>query len=348
MATSVRQLARKSGVSPATVSRVLNNLPGTSPKVRERVMAAIGAGGFQIPARRQTANLIGLAYTSEDVGAQFGGFDATLISGVMKGLREQKFDLAIIDLLRDKLPDESYTQLFVRKGLRGVILRVRPESRALALSIAAEGFPLIVIGETYDEPKVNFIRCQSGPESQRAVEYLIQMGHRRIALGIHHVMNADHQDRYDGYRVALAAHNIEFDPTLVIRLVSDVAGGAAAINQLINLPDPPTAVYFTNPLSTLGGLRRAHELGLSIPRDLSIVGFDDSKVRQMAYPRFTAVCQDAEKLGMEAALWLSRHLQGMVPGECRMTLNTIFEVNHTTAGPRAAGRAPLSEAVATV
>lgn len=334
MATSVRQLAKASGVSPATVSRVLNNQAGTSPVARERVLAALSERGFNLASRKQASTLIGLAYTSDDIGAQFGGFDATLIAGVMRGLREHKFDLAILDLLRDKSPDETYSQLFVRKGIRGLILRVRPESRAIALAIAAEGFPLIVVGEHYDEPEINYIRCQSGPDSRRAIEYLINLGHRRIALGIHHVMNADHQDRYDGYRAALEASGIEFDPSLVIPLISNVEGGAAAINQLITLPEPPTAVYFTNPLSALGGLRRAHELGIHVPRELSIIGFDDSRVRDMAFPRMTAVCQDAEKLGMEAALWLTRRLAGGGPTTCRETLGTIFEVNHTTSAPR--------------
>jgi DNA-binding LacI/PurR family transcriptional regulator len=335
MSTSVRQLAKASGVSPATVSRVLNNQPGTSAVARDRVLAALSERGFNLAAnRKQASTLVGLAYTSEDVGAQLGGFDATLIAGIMRGLREHKFDLAIIDLLRDKTADETYSQLLVRKGIRGLILRVRPESRAIAVSIAAEGFPLIVVGEHYDEPEVNFIRCQSGPDSRRAIEYLINLGHRRIALGIHHVMNEDHRDRLQGYRDALEAAGIGFDPNLVIPLISDVAGGAAAINQLVSLPEPPTAIYFTNPLSTLGGLRRAHEMGIAIPRELSIIGFDDSRVRDMAYPRFTAVCQDAEKLGMEAALWLTRRLVGVGPTTCRQTLGTIFEVNHTTMQPR--------------
>lgn len=334
MAASVRQLAKASGVSPATVSRVLNNQPGTSVLSRDRVLAALSERGFHVNSRRASSTLIGLTYTSDDVGAQFGGFDATLIAGVMRGLREHKADLAIVDLLRDKAPDETYSQLFVRKGVRGVILRVRPESRGLAVAIAAEGFPLIVVGEHYDEAEVNFIRCQSGPDSRRAIEYLVNLGHRRVALGIHHVMSEDHRDRLEAYRAALDTAGIAFDDNLVVPLISDVAGGAAAVNQLVSLPEPPTAVYFTNPLSTLGGLRRAHELGIQVPRDLSIIGFDDSNVRQMAYPRFTAVCQDAEKLGMEAALWLTRRLAGGGPATCRETLGTIFEVNNTTAAPR--------------
>jgi LacI family transcriptional regulator len=104
---------------------------------------------------------------------------------------------------------------------------------------------------------------------------------------------------------------------------------------LLGLQQPATAIFATNPMTALGIMRRAQERGIDVPRDLSVVGVDDSDVRMHVWPRLTAVTQDASALGLEAALWLTRaiavHKTGALGGACRRTIATSFEVNGTTA-----------------
>jgi DNA-binding LacI/PurR family transcriptional regulator len=327
---SVRQIAKSLHVSIATVSRALNNHPEINPETRARVLKiANEIGYFNNVGKRVTTN-IGLVYTS-DMG--FSEYDALLMAGVLRGVVEQKFDVTIVNIERDKQDNETYTQFFMRKGLRGVILRTLTRSRHICQAIAAEGCPMVVVAERFDDPNVNYICYHSGDDSRRAVEHLVHLGHRRIALAIHSISDSDHADRQHGYRQALEANGIAYDRELVFPLIANVDGGIAAMNRIMSLPEPPTAVYFTDPQATLGAMRRAHAMGLRIPDDLSIVGFDDGDMRNRVFPPLTAVCQTVEALGFEAALWLTRKIAGMPAPPMQKVAATFFEVNQTTGLP---------------
>ena len=331
--SSVRHIAKLANVSVATVSRALNNHPDVDPSTRDRVVAAANKTRYAPAVGKRIMTVIGLVYPSEPVKADYGDFDSALLTGILRGVNEQKFDVKLINLQRDKGTKESYTQFFMRKGLRGVVLRTFESTRGVCESIAAEGFPSVVVADRFEDPRVNFICCDSSDDSRRAVEHLIQMGHRRIACAVHNVSDTDHKDRREGYAKALAEHGIPLDPSLTFEIVASFAGGAAAINRIMGGPKPPTAIFFTNPLSTLGAMRRCQELEINIPGDLSIVGFDDSDIRQHTWPPFTAVCQDARMLGEEAALWLTRSVLGQADPHLRLVRATMLEINRTTARP---------------
>jgi DNA-binding LacI/PurR family transcriptional regulator len=110
------------------------------------------------------------------------------------------------------------------------------------------------------------------------------------------------------------------------------------LDAMLGLPDPVTAIFATNPMTTLGIMRRAQERGILVPRDLSLVGVDDSDVRLHVWPRLSAVTQDASALGLEAAHWLTTMIaRGDRDAVCRRTIATSFEVNGTTAPLAAKG-----------
>jgi DNA-binding LacI/PurR family transcriptional regulator len=122
---------------------------------------------------------------------------------------------------------------------------------------------------------------------------------------------------------------------LVVTQYASAENGANGITHLMGLREPPTAVFLTDPLATVGALRRCLELGIKVPKELSIVGFDDSDVRVHTFPVCTAVVQDARTLGLEAARWLSRLTGGAqdTPERLQMVRHTRFEINQTTAPP---------------
>ncbi|MCA3005688.1 MAG: LacI family DNA-binding transcriptional regulator, partial [Phycisphaerales bacterium] len=163
---SVRQLAKRVGVSVATVSRALNNDVGVNPATREKILAAANRAGYTPSVGKRITTVIGLVYPGEPVRPDYGAFDSLLLNGILRGVAEQRFDVKLISIQRDKLPSEAYTQFFMRKGVRGVILRSFDQQRRLVTEIAEEGFPAIVVADRFDDPSVNFIACDSRDDSR--------------------------------------------------------------------------------------------------------------------------------------------------------------------------------------
>ncbi|HLO42400.1 MAG TPA: LacI family DNA-binding transcriptional regulator [Phycisphaerales bacterium] len=330
---SVRKIAAKAGVSVATVSRALNNHASVGAETRERVLAVASSVGYSPPASRKQITAVGLVYPGEPVRPDYGAFESALLTGILKGLNDHRYDLKIVAMQRDKLRNESYSQFFARKGIRGVILRSFADTRAVCEAIAAEGFPAIVVADRFENAAVNYVCTDSKDDSRRALQHLINLGHRRIALAIHRVADTDHDDRRRAYFETLESNGVAVEPELVLEINATTEGGAAAITELASLSEPPTAIFFTDPLASIGAMRRCQELGIRIPIDLSIIGFDDSDIRHHVFPSMTAVCQDASMLGYEASRWLTSLLTGNTSASMRKVYPTMFEINKTTAQP---------------
>lgn len=333
--SSVRDIASEAGVSTATVSRVLNNDPSVAEKTRDKVLAVANQLGYVPSVGRRVTTNIGFAYT-QDMTVDHP-FDAAVLKGISRALGEYEYDLLLLNLQRDKQARESFTQFMMRKGVRGVFLRTMiTPSRGYCRKIAEEGFPHVVICERFDSPDINYIDSDSKSDSIRVMEYLIGLGHKRIAFAMHNVPNRDHQDRFEGYKEALKNNEIPLDETLVFRYPFTLAGGASVVNVAMSRPSKkPTAIFFADAALTMGALKRAQEMGIRIPEDLSIIGFDDSDLRHSVHPSVTSICRDAEALGFEAAQWLAQTLDGNRKEPLRRTIPTFFEVNNSAAPPRA-------------
>ncbi len=330
--STVRQIAEHTGLSAATVSRALNSHPDVNEQTRARVFRAANRAGYGRMASKTRPACCSIAFALVGDFYFMSEYDAELLIGIRRGLNESKLDVTLIDVLRDKLPEETYTQFFQRRGVQGAIVRTDGRFRRVCEEIAAEGFPLVVVAERFEggESSPAYVVCDSRPSSQQATEHLIEMGHRRIALITVDAPDADHLDREAGFRAALSDAGIQPDPRLRLAVTPELKSGAAAVNQLLSLAQPPTAIFAANPHPSLGALRRLHELNVKVPDELSFVGFDDNGSRHRVFPTFTAVCQDTQKVGYESALWLMNRIDDRASESLQHVLSASFEVNRST------------------
>lgn len=330
---SIRTVAKEAGVSIATVSRVLNSHPSVGRDARARVLGAANRLGYISNVGKRATTYLAFTFTGP---ASFNSaYDAMLMAGVHEAMEETGFDLAILNPQRDKKPAETYSQYFMRKGIRGAILRTTAGTRGVCHSIAEEGFPSVVIGSRFEQPGINFVYGDSLPTSRQAVEHLISLGHRHIGIALGLVEDSDHTDRLEGYRQALIAHGIEPDPKLMFRVPAQRPDGAQLLKRILSGPTPPTALYITDPDVVIGTINQAHRMGVRIPDDLSIIGMDDGDNRKDAYPTLTAVCQDAIQIGYEASAALKRIIDTDPDDRepITMALPTWLEIHDTTAPP---------------
>ncbi len=295
---SVRDIAKSAGVSVATVSRVLNNSPRVSDEAKRKVLEVANRSRYVATVGKRSTTNIAFVYTGESsLGSPF---DATLMRGMALGMEEFGFDLMVLDARRARRRHEAYSHMFMRKGIRGAVLRTTAPTVDICRQIADEGFPAVVVGSRIEEPGVSYIYSDSRQTSQEAVDHLTGLGHRRIAVCLNIVDDSDHADRLAGYRAALASAGIEYDEKMVVRATALREGGAQLIRRLMGMSPRPTAVFITDPYTAMGALNESRKAGVRVPEDLSIVGFDDAELRYMVYPEMTAVCQDALAMGREA------------------------------------------------
>jgi len=281
---------------------------------------------------RRTTSFLALVYACPfSLGSPY---DSALVEGMVQASGGTELDLVILNPARDKRPEESYTQFFLRKGVRGVILRSTVEGRPIARQIADEKFPVIALGDHFDYPNLNFVYADSIKPSRQAVEHLISLGHRRIAFASNEHEDADHVDRFTAYVEALTAFGLEVDTSLVFKVPARRLDGAQLLRSMMSAPEPATAVYVTDPPVAVGLINESHKMGMEIPHDLSVVGFDDRDARNYVYPLMTAVCQDARQLGCDAFAELARTVEagnGAQPNNC--VSNCCLDINNSTGQP---------------
>ncbi len=309
--STVRAIAKQTGVSIATVSRVLNNHPSVSDEVRHKVMAAANKSRYVSSiGKRETSN-VAYVYTGD---ASLGSpFDTALLEGVFDAMGESNFNLMIVELRRTRRNGETYSQMFQRLGVRGAVVRTTSGSRSICQAIVEQGFPAVVVGDRFEDPSISCVYSGSRVASYEAVEHLITLGHQRIALGINIVEDADHAERAAGYRQAMTDHGLELDDKLIMRVPANRSGGSQLVRRIVTAVDRPTAMYITDPMAAVGAMNEAQKMGLRVPEDLSVIGFDDTELRYTSLPTMTAVCQDATALGREAYRVLIREMKDSSP-----------------------------------
>jgi LacI family repressor for deo operon, udp, cdd, tsx, nupC, and nupG len=292
MAAGIDDVARRAGVSVATVSRALRGLPHVAPATRERVLAAAAALDYvadphasRLAARRSAT--VGLVLP---VLGQW--YYARLFAGVERVLHAANYDV-----LPYTVPDHAARREFLaalpfRKRVDALIVVDVPFSAEAWRELAAAQVAVVSLG----------IRRASGVRltidnpgaAGLATEHLLAHGHRRIGMLSTAEDDPGHVlapvEREAGHRTALAAWGVAHDPALVVRGDPSLAGGADAAQRLLALPNPPTAVFALSDEMAIGALKVARDAGLPVPGALSVVGFDDHDVAE--YMGLTTVRQD--------------------------------------------------------
>lgn len=295
---SVRQIANQAGVSIATVSRVINNSPKVSEAARAKVLDVINQEQY----KPKTGKLLttNVAYIFTDSITLGSPYDAGILAGMSSGLEFNELDLLILNAKTCRQGGEGFQDVFRRKGVCGVIVRTTSASVALCRAILDAGLPSVVLGDEIEGYESSCLDVNSRSASREAVEHLIGLGHRKIAFCTNVVEDKDHSDRYGGYLDALEQADIECNAKLHFRVPASRGGGEQLVRRLAAISDGPTAVFVADPATCLGMLTETRKLGINVPGDLSIAGFDDSQTRFLTSPALTAVCQDAQRLGSQA------------------------------------------------
>jgi LacI family transcriptional regulator len=310
MAVTIDEIARLAGVSKTTVSRVMNNKPDVSPQTKETVLDLIAKYDFRPNAFAKAISLkkshsIGLIIPHEATYIFSNPFYVEVMRGVSTEVDKLGYFLFIC------YPhDQNYVDFYKQKRADGFVL-MSPGSfhKNIIRSLFDAGAPFVSTSIVSGEKDMVYVDVNNFDGAVSAMEYLISLGHRRIGF-IGKPTLTSSIDRLKGYQAVLARHNIPFDENLVrIAEIGSIAGGCSVMNDLLKNKNIPTAVFLVNDMLAIGAIKAANDNGYSVPKDISIIGFDDVPLAECISPSLTTVHQPAYEKGVKAARLLIQYLE---------------------------------------
>jgi LacI family transcriptional regulator len=298
---TIKDVAQASGVSYSTVSRVLTGYEFVKERTRQRVMdAAENLGYAANPHARSlvggNSRIIGLLVPNLD-----NGYVGTIMQGIDIALAQANYDLVLYTSHRH--PDkESYYVRAITNGLTDGLLLVAPLVPASYIeALREQDFPYVLIDQADATESSSVVEATNWQGAYDATEYLIQLGHRRIAFIKGSPVVRSAADRLDGYKAALTDKGISILEELLIEGDFQQQTAYESAQRLLQSQQTlPTAIFASNDLSAFGAIDAVRECGLRIPDDISIIGFDDIPQASFVYPKLTTVRQPLEEMGQVA------------------------------------------------
>jgi LacI family transcriptional regulator len=331
---TIREIAALAGVSTATVSRVVNSSGYVSPETRRTVERVVREYGYSANrnARALSAGRTGLVGIT--VPLIHPAYFSVIISGVTEALYEQDMRIVLCPTLHEHDREVSLLERLMH-GTTDCALLVLPEESSSELrTLMAHGFRFVVVDPRMRiDERVPTVSAAHSAGANQATAHLLELGHRRIAAitGPDGWMATD--ERLRGHRAALATAGVMPDPALVVESNFEVDGGRAAAAHLLDMAEPPTAIFAFNDQLAIGAMQTALERGLRVPEDLSIVGFDDTAEAEMVTPRLTTVHQPLAEIGRMGVSLLTRLLENQRLEALHIELETKLVVRNSTAPP---------------
>lgn len=331
---TIVDVAAQANVSYATVSRVINNDIHVKQETRERVLVTMQRLGYV--ANRQARSLAGGSTNSigvlvPDLGT---GYIGEIIRGIDAELGLSDLDLILYTTHRTAVKEANYVANLARGMVDGLLVVLPRNPADFIGTLTQRNFPFVLIdhqGNGQDCPAVGAANWQGG---FTATEYLIKLGHRRIGFITGWMDLGCALDRLDGYRSALRTNHISERPELIYEGTFFQPDGFTGASTLLDLPNPPTAIFASNDVMAMGVMDAVRNKGLRVPDDISVIGFDDIPQASLVHPALTTVRQPLEKMGRVATQMLLELLRQAPKKLGRIELPTELILRDSCLAPR--------------
>lgn len=333
MPATIRDVARKANVGVGTVSRVLNESPSVREETRQRVLAVIEDLDYTpnpIARRLSTGQTltIGVILPYLTMPSYI-----ERLRGVQSKLADSKYDLVLFAIENPAQRDAYFENLSLKSKVDGVLLISLPPNDEQASRFAKSNIPTVLIDAYH--PNLCCVFPDDVQGGRLATRHLVELGHRKIAYLSDYLNTPFHPSmrfRYQGYREVLEAENIPINPKYQIEGNRGRMNARTMARELLSLDDPPTAIFASSDSQAIGAIEAAVEMGIRVPEDLSVVGYDN--IRDAAYMDLTTIDQHLVKSGVEGADMLLELLDDPHKNnQCKQTIAVDLVVRGSTQPP---------------
>ena len=308
MRVRISDVARRAGVSNATVSRVLANKPHVREEVRVRVLQAVDELGYQ-PSRVarslrvQRSRIIGLIISDIQ-----NPFFTSLVRAVEDVAHTYEYATFLCNSDEDLEKERLYIDLLLAERVAGVVISPTRELDTPSKRLVNAQIPLVTVDRRIRDMDVDTVLVDNVGATRELVGHLVEDGHRRIGAVLPIAAITSGRERLQGYERALADHDLPLDTALIRTGVPKESVGYQLTMELLELERPPTALFTGNNLLSLGALRAIRDKGLTIPDDIALVAFDEMEWMSLITPRLTVAAQPTYELGRTAAELLMQRI----------------------------------------
>lgn len=329
---TLQQVADHAGVSRATASLIVRGSKSISEEKREKVLQSMKELGYvydRIAANLRSQNSTTVGLIISEIG---NPFFAELLVGVHQALDKEGYTVILgttFDLL-NKQDELLSTMLEYRVG--GVIFSPSPGTDREAIErLEKWGIPVVLVTrEPLSSENFDYIGVDNILGAEMAVQHLIDEGHRRIAFVLGAAHSSVRRDRLQGYSNALQKAGIEFDESLLVEVPTSRRGGKDAVKSMLELSDPPTAVFCYNDIIAFGVMLGLKEMGIQPGKDFAVVGFDNIQEASLVSPGLTTIDGVPQKIGSYASDRLHQRITGQYDGPNRLILKPELVVRESS------------------
>lgn len=329
---TLAEIAKEAGVSVPTVSRVLNRKPGISEATRLEIERLLEARGYERRKPRRDTPLID--YVTVGLDTQWS---LQLLRGAQAEAARAGADFVVTatEGLPAGAPD--WMERLRSRGTDGIVVVVSEFAADARDELSRLEVPIVLIDPVgADTESYVTVAASDWLGARDATQHLLDLGHERIGFITGPLHLKCHQDRLDGYYSALGRSGLPRDPSLIRKGNSLISGGKMFGGELLDLPEPPTAIISCSDEQAYGVYLAARERGVSIPEDLSVVGFDDVDLCRWVSPQLTTVHQPLAGMAATATQLVSALARGEQIPNRHVQLTSELIVRDSTAAPRRA------------
>ncbi|MEZ5351434.1 MAG: LacI family DNA-binding transcriptional regulator [Bryobacteraceae bacterium] len=335
-APTIQDVAREAGVSPSTVSNVLNRRwKQTSRETRERILAVARELNYQpntlaASLRRRSTRTVGVVLTSV-----LNPFNTAVLRGIQDAARAAGYTIIVGNTDYDAELESEVLGALRARQVDGMLVVTNGGTNEVLRGIHEAGVPVVLVDRGDPTLPLDTVRVDNEGAAGKAVEYLLELGHTRVAIvsGLTTGVST-RAGRLVGYRNALLARGVEPREEYQVVVATSIENGQAAVNGLLDLADSPTALFVTNTFLAIGALRTIRERGLRMPGDVSFLMFDDPDWATATSPALTTVSQPTREIGEQAFALLEHRMKHKRGREAQtVILPTSLKIRESCGAP---------------